>query len=165
MQIVPARSIEKMGRPLGTAPSFECGGFPHVEDLLICSFQLRVPKLVCVVRSQCLDATGTLYSLRRIDRGLPQCRPIARHLKLPERASVFSWNSWNRRNAGKHIGCRMSKYPPAKPGALRVEPLKAAIGVAGAPPMCGPPEGGSWDPMRRFWSVSQLRLVSCPILG
>jgi hypothetical protein len=73
MQIVPARSIEKMGRPLGTAPSFECGGFPHVEDLLICSFQLRVPKLVCVVRSQCLDATGTLYSLRRIDRGLPQC--------------------------------------------------------------------------------------------
>jgi hypothetical protein len=82
MQIVPARSIEKMGRPLGTAPSLECGGFSHVEDLLICSFQLRVPKLVCVVRSQCLDATGTLYSLRRIDRGLPQCRPIARHLKL-----------------------------------------------------------------------------------
>ena len=82
MQIVPARSIEKMGRPLGTAPSFECGGFPHVEDLLICSFQLRVAKLVCVVRSQCLDATGTLYSLRRIDRGLPQCRPIARHPKL-----------------------------------------------------------------------------------
>src|SRR5262249_29942267 len=66
MQIVPARSIEKMGRPLGTAPSFECGGFPHVEDLLICSFQLRVAKRVCVVRSQCLDATGTLYSLRRI---------------------------------------------------------------------------------------------------
>jgi len=32
-----------------------------------------------------------------------------------------------------------SKYPPAKPGALCCEPLKAAIGVAGAPPMCGPP--------------------------
>ena len=39
-----------------------------------------------------------------------------------------------------------SKYPPAKPGALCCEPLKAAIGVAGAPPMCGPPEGGSWIP-------------------
>jgi len=35
-----------------------------------------------------------------------------------------------------------SNYPPAEPGALRVEPLKAAIGVADAPPMFGPPEGG-----------------------
>ena len=35
-----------------------------------------------------------------------------------------------------------SNYPPAEPGALRVAPLKAAIGVAGAPPMFGPPEGG-----------------------
>jgi hypothetical protein len=41
---------------------------------------------------------------------------------------------------------RRSKYPPAEPGALGVEPLKAAIGVAGAPPICGPPEGGSSVP-------------------
>jgi hypothetical protein len=50
-----------------------------------------------------------------------------------------------------------SKYPPAKPGALRVEPLKAAIGVAGAPPICGPPEGGSWVP-RLVCCVLQLRI-------
>ena len=31
--------------------------------------------------------------------------------------------------------CRLSKYPPAKPGALCCEPLKAAGGVANATPV------------------------------
>jgi hypothetical protein len=51
-----------------------------------------------------------------------------------------------------------SKYPPAKPGALCCEPLKAAIGVAEAPPMCGPPEGGSWIPD----AASELRVQFRP---
>ena len=56
-----------------------------------------------------------------------------------------------------------SKYPPAKPGALCCEPLKAAIGVAGAPPMRGPPEGGSWIPDAPwFWFASELRVQFRP---
>ena len=33
-------------------------------------------------------------------------------------------------------GNDVSKYPPAKPGALVCEPLKAAVGVADAAPVC-----------------------------
>src|SRR6516165_9859727 len=59
------------------------------------------------------------------------------------------------------LGAR--KYPPAKPGALCCEPLKAAIGVAGAPPIRGPPEGGSWIPdAPRFWFASELRVQFRP---
>jgi|SRR5580704_6584321 hypothetical protein len=34
------------------------------------------------------------------------------------------------------------KYPPAGPGALVMGPLEAAVGVADAAPIVGPPRGG-----------------------
>ena len=37
---------------------------------------------------------------------------------------------------------RICKYPPAKPGALKLEPLEAADGVANAAPNLEPPGGG-----------------------
>ena len=39
-------------------------------------------------------------------------------------------------------GCEMSKYPPAKPGALRCEPLKAADWGRLRDPGLWPPKGG-----------------------
>src|ERR1700741_747122 len=35
-----------------------------------------------------------------------------------------------------------SKYPPAKPGALGIGPLKAAVGTLTRPRFCWPPKGG-----------------------
>jgi hypothetical protein len=36
----------------------------------------------------------------------------------------------------------LSKYPPAKPGALELEPLEAADGGADTTPRLEPPKGG-----------------------
>src|SRR6202166_1330887 len=48
------------------------------------------------------------------------------------------------------------KYPPAEPGALGSEPLEAAVGVADAAPIFGPPEGGRLTP--------QIHLIQAVVL-
>jgi hypothetical protein len=42
----------------------------------------------------------------------------------------------------RHIISRDGKYPPAKPGALGIGPLKAAVGTLTRPRFCWPPKGG-----------------------